>query len=83
MLGELVRLWRTRSWLKSGGIDKLDWMKLKSRKLWMTIIGSVVLTVLTAVGAPENIVDTLKWVLITYLGVQGAVDFSAARNGHK
>ena len=55
--------------------------KLKSRKLWAMIIGSIVLTVLSAADAPPDIISTLKWVLITYLGVQGAVDLTAKRNG--
>ena len=55
----------------------MDTSRLRSRKLWVTIIGSVVITLLSATGVESSIVDTVKWVLITYLGAQGLVDMSA------
>ena len=81
IFSELRHFWRIRKWLNEGGVDKLDITKLGSRKLWMTIIGSVVLTLLSVMEAPPDIISTLKWVLITYVGVQGAVDLTAKRNG--
>jgi hypothetical protein len=78
---EISQLWRIRKWLRKGGVARLNTEKLKSRKLWMTIIGSIVLTVMSAMEAPPDIINTLKWVLITYVGVQGAVDLTAKRNG--
>ena len=81
IITEFRHLWRFRKWLKEGGISKLNAEKLKSRKLWAMIIGSVALTLLSAADAPPDIISTLKWVLITYLGVQGAVDLTAKKNG--
>jgi len=48
--------------------------KLKSRKLWMTILGGL------AVGIfyPPMLPAYIKIVVPTYVGVQGAVDLAAA-----
>ena len=72
----LTKVWRLIRWWK-GGREGMDTSRLGSRKLWVTIIGSVVLTLLSVTGVEQNIVDTVKWVLITYLGAQGLVDLSA------
>ena len=52
----------------------MDTTPLKSRKLWMTIIGSAVITIMIAVGAPEYAVKTVGTIFITYLGAQGVAD---------
>jgi len=79
-LGEyynLLRLWR---WLK-GGCKGMDTSKMKSRKLWMTIILSVAVTVLAFSGVDPDIVKTIAALGITYLGAQAAVDVMKTRNG--
>jgi len=72
-LGEyynLLRLWR---WLK-GGCKGMDTSKLNSRKLWMTLIGTAIVTLLTYMETPEAIVKTVATIFLTYLGGQAAVD---------
>jgi len=81
MLGELFQLWRVRRWLKSGGVDTLNTEKLKSRKLWLTILGSAGVTLLAQMGAPEYLVKLVGTIFVTYLGSQAAVDLMKAKNG--
>ena len=68
-----INLWRLNRWAE-GGFEGVDTSKLKSRKLWMTIIGSVLITLLIAMGAPEFAVKTIGTIFIAYLGAQGVAD---------
>ena len=81
ILGELRHLWRIRKWLKEGGISKLNTDKLGSRKLWMTIIGTILATVLSAMDVDPSIVKSIVALFGIYLGAQGVVDLTAKRNG--
>jgi len=72
-LGFMYNLWRTNRWAE-GGYKGVDTTPLKSRKLWMTIIGSAVITIMIAVGAPEFAVKAVGTIFITYLGAQGVAD---------
>ena len=59
----------------------MDTSKLKSRKLWMTIIGTVAVTVLSAMEVDESIVKSVIALFGLYLGGQSAVDLMAKKNG--
>ena len=73
------KLWRIWRWTK--GVQIVDMERLKSRKLWITILGSLAVTVLVQIGAPESVVENVRWIVVTYLGGQAAVDLMAKRNG--
>ena len=62
----------------SGG--ERDW---RSRKLWASAGGSVILTVLAYANMPHELVESIRWFIMTYLGGQGAVDLMAARKAKK
>ena len=54
--------------------------KLKSRKLWMTILTGVFTTLNSALHIVPD--DTMHWLIglmATYIGVQGGVDAIAAK----
>ena len=55
----------------------MDVSKLKSRKLWMTILGTASVTVLTWIGAPDFAIGAVSAMFLTYLGGQSAVDLFA------
>ena len=73
-LASLYRWWK-------GGMEGMDTERLKSRKLWVTILGSLAVTLLIQVGAPESVTDNIRWIVLTYLGGQSCVDLMAAKNG--
>jgi len=62
----------------SGGVR--DW---KSRKLWASAGGSVVLTVLAYAEMPPEIVKTIEYLIAAFVGGRGAVDFFKARKKGK
>ena len=59
----------------------MDWKKLQSRKFLVTVVGSVFLTILRQAGVPDEIIKTIMYLLVTYVGVEGAIDIMAVRNG--
>ena len=59
----------------------MDTSKLKSRKLWMTIIGTVAVTVLAAMEVDDSIVKSVIALFGIYLGAQGVDDLMAKKNG--
>jgi len=61
----------------------MDWSKLKSRKLWVTIAGCVGLTALAVHGAPPEVIASVALVAVTYLGAQSAVDVSGGERDWK
>ena len=81
IFGELRHFWRIRKWLREGGIAKMDTSKLKSRKLWMTIIDTVAVTVLAAMEVDDSIVKSVIALFGIYLGAQGVDDLMAKKNG--
>ena len=80
-LRDLYRFWKLYRWYKGGGVSRMDWTRLKSRKLWMTIIGTACVTLAAAMGVEESIVKIIGSIWVTYLGGQAAVDLMAKRNG--
>lgn len=52
--------------------------KLKSRKLWMAVLGAVAQIVLPAVGIPVEIVSQVGHLVMVYLGAQGIADAAGA-----
>ena len=48
--------------------------KLKSRKLWITIAASALVTIGTALGFPEEAVQNIVYVAVAYLLGQGIAD---------
>ena len=82
MFGKLLDFWRLYRWYKGGGVERMDTSKLKSRKLWMTIAGSVLVTLLSALGVEEGTVELIAKLWLFYLGGQAAVDVMKAKNGN-
>ena len=58
-------------------LKTMDFAKLKSRKLWMTIAGSVLVTLGTAVGMQPEIVEKLVALIAAYVLGQGIADHGA------
>ncbi len=56
---------------------QMDFSKLKSRKLWATVIGGVIVTVGSAVGVSENVLHGLVAVVSAYVIGQGIADHGA------
>ena len=81
IISEVRHAYRIRKWLREGGLSKVDFSKLGSRKLWVTILLSVFVTVLHQMGLPENIINSIAQLGMAYLGAQGVVDIMKARNG--
>ena len=69
-------LWKLYRWYK-GGMKGMDTTKWKSRKLIMTLVGTVVVTLLNQAGVEESIVKTIGMIFVTYLGAQGVADVMA------
>ena len=80
MIREAWHFYKLHKWLK-GGMKGMNWRKLQSRKFVLTVLASVVLTALNYAGAPEKIVDTIMYLVMAYVGVEGAIDIMAVRNG--
>ena len=57
--------------------------KLKSRKLWIAVLGAALMAFNAGLGSPvsqETVTQTIN-LLIVYLGAQGAVDAVTAYKG--
>lgn len=52
--------------------------KLKSRKLWIAVIGAALVALATQLGFPQETVDNFVKVIMTYIGGQAAVDLATA-----
>jgi len=50
--------------------------KLKSRKLWLCIIGCVLVLVLKQIGIPDNIIEWAVGTLLAFVGVEGILDLA-------
>ena len=59
----------------------MNWSKLGSRKFLVAIVSTVVMLALTEGGAAPEVIDAVKWILVSYLGAQGLADYGKARNG--
>lgn len=58
--------------------------KLKSRKLWVTIISAAALVAGQGFGLDQNLVSAIAKIAMVYILGQGAVDTAAAlKNGGK
>jgi len=53
---------------------KLDISKLKSRKLWMTILTGALATLGTQLGLDPGLMDKLIYLGMTYIGAQAVFE---------
>lgn len=72
---DIFKIWKLYNRIKLLKEDKVMQEKLKSRKLWVTVLTTALVTINSAVGlVPE---DTMHWLIGfigTYLAGQSAVD---------
>jgi hypothetical protein len=60
-------------------IDPKNLMKLTSRKLWVSLLGTLLITAADALGLPSDTVRAAVATLVTYLLTQSAQDALATR----
>ena len=75
-----LKLWR---WLKGGGLDRMEWERLKSRKLWYVIAASLLVTFMAVKGAPPEAIGAVMILAVNYLGIQTVVDASGGARDWK
>lgn len=58
----------------------MDWSKLASRKLWVSVIAIVIVAGAELLGAPLSgpTMDTIQAIVMSLLGAQGLVDTATA-----
>lgn len=78
-IGKIEAGWKALKiyrWYTGGGIERMDWQRLGSRKLWATIAASLGVTAAHVTGAPSEAVAGIAFIGLNYLGAQTAVDLS-------
>ena len=59
----------------------MNWSKLGSRKFLVAIVSTIVMLAMQEGGAAPEVIEAVKWILVSYLGAQGLADYGKARNG--
>ena len=49
----------------------------KSKKFWVTLVGLISMIVTSYTGLPEDMIDNISIIIITYLASQGLIDASS------
>lgn len=80
-LGDMWRVWKLHTWILGGGVSEMNWAKLGSRKFLIALFSLIVLFAFREAEADPQIVEAVKWILVSYLGAQGIADFGKAKNG--
>jgi uncharacterized membrane protein len=62
-------------------INSVMFERLKSRKLWVAVLGAALLTLGQGIGLDADLLDKLITLAMTYIGAQGLVDTAAALKG--
>lgn len=70
-LYDKYRLWRITQ-------NKTMIDKLKSRKLWATVIAGALATIGTNIGVSSDLINTLVQLVMVYVGSQAVVDAASA-----
>jgi len=86
LFGDISELWKALKiwrWIKGGGLDRMEWSRLKSRTLWYTIAACLAITFMAVHGAPEVAIEAVTVLAVTYLGVQSVVDVSGGERDWK
>ena len=57
----------------------MDFSPIKSKKLWVTILGSALITIGSSIGIPESVATQIVGLVASYVIGQGIADFGKER----